>query len=107
MESSQSLRGYGIPLTSFQVGVFLEDRSKIDALKQDRDRWTSDVAHEFKTPLTAIRLVSETLELKVDPELRSWVVRLQSEVVRLTALVQDILDLNYGRGVSTSKSQKY
>lgn len=95
-ESSQSLRGYGIPLNAFQVGIFLEDRSKVDALKQDRDRWTSDVAHEFKTPLTAIRLVSETLELKIEPELRPWVLRLQSEVVRLTSLVQDILDLNYG-----------
>ena len=106
-ESSQSLRGYGIPLTAFHVGVFLEDRSKLDALKQDRDRWTSDVAHEFKTPLTAIRLVSETLELKVEPDLRPWVVRLQSEVLRLTALVQDILDLNYGQGnVSQKKTPK-
>lgn len=94
MESSQSLRGVGYPLPQSQVAIVLEDRSEVDELTDDRDRWTSDVAHEFKTPLTAIRLVSETLELKVEPELKPWVQRLQSEVVRLSALVQNILELN-------------
>ncbi|MEM9136396.1 MAG: PAS domain-containing sensor histidine kinase [Cyanobacteria bacterium P01_F01_bin.42] len=94
VESSQSLRGFGLPLTQMEVAVILEDRSEVDSLRQDRDRWTSDVAHEFKTPLTTIRLVSENLERKVSDELRPWVQRLQTEIVRLTDLVQDVLELN-------------
>ena len=94
VESSQSLRGIGFPLSRSQVAVILEDRSEADSLRQDRDRWTCDVAHEFKTPLTAIRLVSDNLEFKVDETLRPWVRRLQAEVIRLNALVQDILALN-------------
>ena len=99
VESSQSLRGLGFPLAHSQVAVILEDRSEVDDLRQDRDRWTSDVAHEFKTPLTAIRLVSETLEYKVQDDLRPWVQRLQSEVIRLSTLVQDVLELNPRTGL--------
>lgn len=94
MESSQSLRGTGFPLPNSQVVIVLEDRSEVDRLNNDRDRWTSDVAHEFKTPLTAIRLVSERLESQVEADLKPWVQRLQSEVVRLSSLVQNVLELN-------------
>ena len=49
------LRGYGIPLANRHVGIFLENRQEAETLVQQRDRWTSDVAHELKTPLTSIR----------------------------------------------------
>ncbi|MCS6812988.1 MAG: HAMP domain-containing histidine kinase, partial [Cyanobacteria bacterium] len=58
------------------------------------DRWASDVAHELKTPLTSIRLVAETLQARLDPPLRAWVDRLINEVIRLSNLVQDLLDLS-------------
>lgn len=44
------LRGYAIPLNHREVGVFLENRQEAELLVQQRDRWTSDVAHELKTP---------------------------------------------------------
>ncbi|MCM1984723.1 sensor histidine kinase [Lyngbya confervoides] len=94
-ESAQPLRGIGFPLSNRHIGVVLEDRREVLALTQERDRWTSDVAHEFKTPLTAIRLVAETLEHRVEEDLLPWVSRLQSEVIRLSSLVQDILELSY------------
>ncbi len=88
------LRGHGVPLPKGHVAVFLENRREAVALIQQRDRWTSDVTHELKTPLTSIRLVAETLRNRVDQGLVSWVDRLLSEVMRLSQLVDDVLDLN-------------
>lgn len=92
-QQGYALRGYGIPLLRNHVGVFLENRQEAISLMQQRDRWASDVAHELKTPLTSIRLVAETLQSRLDPPLRGWVDRLANEAVRLSNLVQDMLDL--------------
>lgn len=89
-----SLRGYGMPLNQGRVGVFLENRQEALLLAHQRDRWTSDVAHELKTPLTSIRLVGETLKPRVDPSLTTWVERLLNEVYRLSNLVDDVLNLS-------------
>jgi two-component system, OmpR family, phosphate regulon sensor histidine kinase PhoR len=87
------LRGHGLPLPQGQVGIFLEDRREATALEEERDRWASDVSHELKTPLTSIRLVAETLQSRVEPGLRTWADRLLNETIRLSTLVQDLLDL--------------
>ncbi|BAY54203.1 ATPase, histidine kinase-, DNA gyrase B-, and HSP90-like domain protein [Leptolyngbya boryana NIES-2135] len=91
---STPLRGLAFPLQGGEVGVFLEDRQEAVTLSQQRDRWTSDVAHELKTPLTSIRLVAETLQSRIDPPNRQWVDRLLNETLRLSRLVQDLLDLS-------------
>ena len=93
-QSALTLQGYGLPLPHQAVGIFLENRQEIVALIQQRDRWTSDLAHELKTPLTSIRLVAETLQTRLEPSLRSWVDRLINETLRLSTLVQDLLDLS-------------
>jgi two-component system phosphate regulon sensor histidine kinase PhoR len=93
-QQSRRLRGYGVPLPDGCVGVFLESRQEAVLLAQQRDRWTSDVAHELKTPLTSIRLVAETLQSRLDPPLVDWVDRLLDETIRLSSLVQDLLDLS-------------
>lgn len=88
------LRGFAFPLAAGAVGVFLENRQEAVNLTEERDRWTSDVAHELKTPLTSIRLVAETLQPRVGASLQLWVERLLNETVRLSNLVQDLLDLS-------------
>jgi two-component system, OmpR family, phosphate regulon sensor histidine kinase PhoR len=88
------LRGYAFPLTDNHIAVLLESRQERVFLSQQRDRWASDVAHELKTPLTSIRLVAETLQMRLDPPLRQWIDRLLAEVIRLSTLVQEILDLS-------------
>ena len=93
-QSALTLQGYGLLLPNHEIGIFLENRQEIVALMQQRDRWTSDLAHELKTPLTSIRLVAETLQTRLDPSLRSWVDRLINETLRLSTLVQDLLDLS-------------
>ena len=94
-QRSYAVRGYGVPLMSSRVGIFLENQQEVLALLQQRDRWASDLAHEFKTPLTSIRLVAETLQTRLEPALRGWVDRLINETIRLSNLVQDLLDLNH------------
>ncbi|MGI0485300.1 ATP-binding protein [Pantanalinema rosaneae CENA516] len=93
-QQSSPLRGYGLPMAGGCVGVFLESREETVLLIQQRDRWISDAAHELKTPLTSIRLVAETLQARLEPPLRDWVDRLLKETIRLSSLVQDLLDLS-------------
>jgi two-component system, OmpR family, phosphate regulon sensor histidine kinase PhoR len=93
-KQASALRGKAIPLHNGQVGIFIESRQEAVSLKQQRDRWASDVAHELKTPLTSIRLVSETLQSRLEDPLRGWADRLINEAVRLSNLVQDLLDLS-------------
>jgi two-component system, OmpR family, phosphate regulon sensor histidine kinase PhoR len=93
-EPAYPLRGYGVPLDKGHIGVFLENRQEAVTLLQQRDRWTSDVAHELKTPLTSIRLVAETLKPRVDAALQGWLDRLLNETIRLSNLVEDLLNLS-------------
>ncbi|WOD37956.1 HAMP domain-containing sensor histidine kinase [Nodosilinea sp. E11] len=97
-EPTYPLRGYAIPLGNGEVGVFLENRQEAALLVQQRDRWTSDVAHELKTPLTSIRLVAETLQPRVDEAQRRWLDRLVNETIRLSNLVEDLLNLSRLQG---------
>lgn len=91
---STPIRGLAFPLKNGEVGVYLENRQEAVSLVQQRDRWTSDVAHELRTPLTSIRLVAETLQSRLDPPNRQWIDRLLNETIRLSRLVQDLLDLS-------------
>ncbi|WP_299415645.1 HAMP domain-containing sensor histidine kinase [Acaryochloris sp. IP29b_bin.148] len=88
------LRAYGIPLPKGHVGIFIEDRTEAKNLAEDRDRWTSDVAHELKTPLTSIRLMVETLEHQMSGQHQTRIERLLQEVIRLSDLVKDLLELS-------------
>ena len=98
------LRGRSLCLSQGEVGVLLEDRYEVITLNQQQNRWVSDVAHELKTPLTSIRLVAETLLNRIDPSLRSWMERLLNEVIHLSSLVQDLLDLSRLEQQSSSES---
>ncbi len=91
---STQIRGFAFPLTEGEVGVYLENRQETVNLAQQRDRWTSDVAHELRTPLTSIRLVAETLQSRLEAPNRQWIDRLLNETIRLSRLVQDLLDLS-------------
>jgi len=92
-QQDRPLRGHSIVLEDGQIGIFIEDCQEAVSLSQQRDRWASDVAHELKTPLTSIRLIAETLQVRLEPGLRLWIDRLLDEVIRLSNLVQDLLEL--------------
>ncbi|MFS8886390.1 sensor histidine kinase [Synechococcus sp. H70.2] len=99
------LRAWGLPLPQAHVAIFLEDRLEATLLVQQRDRWASDVAHELKTPLTSIRLLAETLQSRVDAAQAVWVERLLNETLRLSQLVQDLLELSTLKLGAASRSQ--
>ncbi len=83
-----------IPLFGGAIGVFIESQqTNIDAANA-RERWLADLAHEIRTPLTSIRLVAETLEPRVPPNLTRWVQRMLQETTRLIDLVQHFLELS-------------
>jgi Signal transduction histidine kinase len=63
------------------------------------------VAHELKTPLTSIRLLAETLQSRVDAAQAVWVERLLNETLRLSHLVQDLLELSALNLGAASRSQ--
>ncbi|MEO1134496.1 MAG: HAMP domain-containing sensor histidine kinase [Cyanobacteria bacterium J06639_1] len=89
------LRAWALDLGEGTVAIALESRQDASVQERQLNRWTTDVAHELKTPLTSIRLVAETLHKRIPPELQTWTERLQGEISRLTALVQDLLELSY------------
>ena len=74
--------------------LLLQSRQSLEAQQQQQERWVSDVAHELKTPLTALMLVSDRLEAAVSSDDTVLVQRLQKELSRLKVLVDDLLELS-------------
>jgi two-component system, OmpR family, phosphate regulon sensor histidine kinase PhoR len=88
------LKANSVPLVNGVIGVFIESQqTQIDAATA-RERWLADLAHEIRTPLTSMRLVAETLESRVTPNLTRWVQRMLRETNRLIDLVQHFLELS-------------
>lgn len=76
--------------------VVLRDITELRRLEGVRRDFVANVSHELRTPLTSIRAMVETIEAGAvdDPELtREFMRRIIGEVDRLTALVEDLLDL--------------
>ncbi|HWK80974.1 MAG TPA: ATP-binding protein [Thermomicrobiales bacterium] len=76
--------------------VVLRDVTRLRQLEQVRREFVANVSHELRTPLTSIRALAETLEAGAleEPEMAGqFVERILVEVDRLTALVEDLLDM--------------
>ncbi len=76
--------------------VVLRDISELRRLETVRREFVANVSHELRTPLTSIRAMVETLEAGAieEPGLSmDFLGRIVHEVDRLTALVEDLLDL--------------
>ena len=83
-----------VPVRDGWIGVQLQSRRSLDAQLQQQERWVSDVAHELKTPLTALLLVGDSLAAQVNSQNARLVERLQRELLRLQELVGDLLELS-------------
>ena len=76
--------------------VVLRDISELRRLETVRREFVANVSHELRTPLTSIRAMVETLEAGAieDHDITiDFMARIVGEVDRLTALVEDLLDL--------------
>jgi two-component system phosphate regulon sensor histidine kinase PhoR len=76
------------------LALQLQTRRTLDAQLRQQERWVGDVAHELKTPLTALLLVGDSLAAQVNDRNARLVERLQRELLRLQELVSDLLELS-------------
>jgi len=79
------------------VVVGCQDVSKLHELAEAKDRFLRIASHELRTPITALRTTTQLLELQPDviddPARREVVLqRLQRQSLRLTKLVEQLLD---------------
>lgn len=70
----------------------LTEVARVDQLRRD---FLSNVSHELRTPLASIRALVETMQEGVDPEeTQEFLKRIGLQVERMTALVNEFLDLS-------------
>jgi two-component system phosphate regulon sensor histidine kinase PhoR len=89
--------------------VFFHDVTELRRLESIRRDFVANVSHELKTPITAIRGLSETLAQ--DPEMpeevrQRFLEKIESQAMRLSALVTDLLTLarlESGTAVATDR----
>jgi two-component system sensor histidine kinase SenX3 len=84
------------PLGSSYVLVLVDDRTEARRVEDVRRDFVVNVSHELKTPVGGLALLAEAvLEANDDPEaVARFAHRMQVESVRLTRLVQEIVDLS-------------
>ena len=78
------------------VLAFNELIDRVDELEEKRRAFVSDASHELKTPLSIIKLLSDSLIQTPHPDpnfLREFLGDMNAEVERLTRIVQRLLDL--------------
>jgi two-component system sensor histidine kinase SenX3 len=78
------------------VLLLAEDRTESRRIEAIRRDFVVNVSHELKTPVGALSLLAETVEQAAeDPEaVRRFAGRIQTESVRLSRLVQEIIELS-------------
>jgi two-component system, OmpR family, sensor histidine kinase SenX3 len=88
------------PLSSQLVLALLEDRTRERRVESIRRDFVANVSHELKTPVGAIRLLSDAvIDAADDPEaVQRFAGRMHMESERLTRLVQQIIELSRLQG---------
>jgi len=77
------------------VLLTLDDVTSQEALETTRQKFISNVSHELKTPVTALRIAAENLQEEELPEsARSTAQSIMRSVDRLTLLVGDLSELS-------------
>lgn len=78
------------------VSAFNELIDRVAELEDKRRAFVSDASHELKTPLSIIKLLSDSLLQTDNPDpefLKEFLTDMNDEVERLTRIVQRLLDL--------------
>ncbi|MCA5893057.1 two-component sensor histidine kinase [Isoptericola sp. NEAU-Y5] len=76
--------------------VLAEDRTEARRVEAIRRDFVVNVSHELKTPVGALALLAETVQDAADDPVavRRFTQRMQAEATRLSALVQEIIELS-------------
>ena len=88
------------PLSSRLVLALVEDRTKERRVESIRRDFVANVSHELKTPVGAIKLLSDAVvDAADDPEaVQRFAGRMHAESERLARLVQQIIELSRLQG---------
>lgn len=80
--------------------LLADDQTEIVRAQSIRNDFVANVSHELKTPVGAISLLSEALDDAAEDQdaVRHFAKSLHKEAVRLSALVQDIIELSRLQG---------
>ncbi|MDM7830460.1 sensor histidine kinase [Cellulomonas edaphi] len=83
-------------VTPGHLVVLAEDQTQARRLEAIRRDFVVNISHELKTPVGALTLLAETVQDAADdPEaVRRFAGRMQTEAVRLSALVHEIIELS-------------
>lgn len=76
------------------IAIFTDESEaeRIDAVRRD---FVANISHELKTPISALRTLSEAVSVASDdPQLNKFATMMQGQVERLSLLVQEIIDLS-------------
>ncbi len=98
--ASRTVTARVAPLGSRLVLALVEDRTRERRVEAVRRDFVANVSHELKTPVGAIRLLSEAVaDASEDPEaVKRFAGRMVTESDRLTRLVQQIIELSRLQG---------
>lgn len=79
------------------VLLLVEDRTESHNLEETRRDFVANISHELKTPIGAISLLAEAIQMAIDdPEqVQKFAKNLETESQRLAHLVQDIIQLSH------------
>jgi two-component system sensor histidine kinase SenX3 len=88
--------------------ILADDRTEITRTEEIRNDFVANVSHELKTPVGAISLLAEALDDAAgDPAaVRRFAGRMHKESARLSALVQDIIELSRLQGADVVRQGK-
>lgn len=90
------------------VTAFNELIDRVDELEEKRRAFVSDASHELKTPLSIIKLLSDSLIQTPHPDpqfVKEFLNDMGAEVERLTRIVQRLLDLTRMDQTSSLKQE--
>jgi len=94
------LRAAAIPIADgagWDILLMLTDLTEVSRVDQVRRDFLGNVSHELRTPLAAVSALAETLEsgaVDPGPETAEFVGRIRQQVDRMSALVNELLDLS-------------
>ncbi len=92
----RELRSTSVKLEDGRTLVVIQDETERKRVESIRRDFVANASHELKTPVAGIMVTAETVERALDDDVdhaRRFAANLVREARRLSALVQDLLDL--------------